>query len=66
MTKYMVKSNIQIVTLVNTEDDDKAKLTHLEKAKEIAESMEKLHHSIKLDVDRFPIVTELPEETKNA
>jgi len=66
MNKYTVRSNIQVVTLVNTEDTDKAKSIHLTKVKELVENIEKLHHSIKLDVDQYPMVTELPEETRNA
>jgi hypothetical protein len=60
----MVRSNINVVTVVNAEDEDIAKNTHILRTKEVLENFEKLYPSIKLEVYLSPIATELPQEIK--
>ena len=64
MSKYMVRDNINAVIVVSGVNESKVSNKALEIFKEFVESAKKSHPSIKLEVNMYPIVTELPEEVK--
>lgn len=64
MPKFMVKVNTDYILVLSGKNETEVKEKSLMLMEKLVEAVKETDATIKLEVNRYPSATELPEETK--